>query len=65
MDRFIKLLMAGRPAPPAVEPRNEDGTMTLAELGARVGVNVSAREDPATRAWSPSGPGEAILTVCG
>ena len=37
----------------AVEVKKVDGTMTLAELEARVGGNAGAREGPATRtAWA-------------
>ena len=39
VDRFIKVLTAGRPAPKAVDLKREDGTMTLAEVEARVGGN--------------------------
>jgi hypothetical protein len=35
VDRFIKLLTAGRPVPKAVEVTKEDGTMTLAEVEGR------------------------------
>jgi hypothetical protein len=37
VDRFIKLLTAGRPVPKAVEWTKEAGTSTLAELEARSG----------------------------
>ena len=39
VDRFIKLLTAGRPVPKAVEVKRGDGTMTLAELEVLVGEN--------------------------
>jgi hypothetical protein len=50
----IKLMTTGRPAPKAVEAKKGDGTMTLAELQARVGENVErglrdASQDPPAR----------------
>jgi hypothetical protein len=46
VDRLIKLLTAGWPVPKAIELKNRDGTMTLAEVEARLGVNAGAREGP-------------------
>jgi hypothetical protein len=44
VDRFIKLLTGGRPVPRAVEVRKGDAVMTLAEVEAWVGRDVSAGE---------------------
>ena len=49
VDRLIKLLTAGRPVPKAVEVKKVDGTMALAELGARIWGNAGAREGAAPR----------------
>jgi hypothetical protein len=50
VDWFIKLLPTGRPVPKAAELKKADGTMTLAELEARIGVSEGAHEGPPTRA---------------
>jgi hypothetical protein len=48
-DRFIKLSTAGRPVAKAVALKKADGTMTLAELEARIGGNAGGREGAAPR----------------